>query len=115
MAAFFLKQGDTAPSIRYTIQDENDVAIDLTGATVAFYMQEVSSGVEKIDGAAATIVDAVNGIVEYQWAAGDSAEANLYLAEFVVTFPGGTQRTSPDPGYIHIVVNPSVRTDTPLP
>lgn len=115
MASFFLKQSDTAPAIRYTVLDENDIPIDLTGATIAFYMQEISNGVEKINGGAAVVIDGPNGVVEYQWVAGDTSEANMYLAEFVITFPGGLTRTSPDPGYIHIIVTPSVRTDTPLP
>ncbi len=108
MASFFLKVNDTAPVFQYTCLDENKVAIVLTGATVTFYMQD-QNGITIIDNAAVTITDAANGVVEYQFVAADSDVAGIFFAEFVITFSGGTIRTSPDPGSIQVVISGSIR------
>ena len=110
MASFFLKQDDTAPVLQYTVLDENSVAIDLTGVTVTFYMQD-KNGIEVISGAAVTITDGSNGVVEYSWVAADSDVAGIFSAEFVIVFSGGTIRTSPDPGSITIIISGSIRGD----
>ncbi len=110
MASFFLKQDDTAPVLQYTVLDEDKVAIDLTGSTVTFYMQD-ENGIEVISGAVVTITDASNGVVEYSWIAADSDVAGIFFAEFVIVFSGGTIRTSPDPGSLQIVISGSIRGD----
>ena len=110
MASFFLKQDDTAPVFQYTVLDEDSVAINLTGATVTFYMQD-ENGIEVITAGSVTITDATNGVVEYQWLAADSDVAGIFFAEFVITFSGGTIRTSPDPGSIQVVISGSIRGD----
>jgi len=110
LASFFLKQDDTAPVLQYTVLDENKVAIDLTGATVTFYMQDLN-GITIINAGSVTITDAANGVVEYQFLAADSDVSGHFHGEFVITFSGGTIRTSPDPGIITIVISPSIRGD----
>ena len=110
MASFFLKQLDTAPVFQYTVLDEDGVAIVLTGATVTFYMQD-ENGITIIDNAAVTITDATNGVVEYQWVTADSDVSGIFFAEYVITFGDGTIRTSPDPGWIIVVISPSIRGD----
>lgn len=92
----------------YVILDEDGVAINLTGSTVAFYMQDLS-GVVKINGSSVSLIDAPNGLVRYQWVTADTDISGFFIAEFVVTFGGGTKRTSPDPGYITVIISPSVR------
>ena len=67
------------------------------------------NGIDVITGAAVTITDATNGVVEYQWVAADSDVAGNFFAEFVITFGGGTIRTSPDPGSITILISGSIR------
>lgn len=110
MASFFLKQDDTAPVLAYTTLDENKAVIVLTGATVTFYMQD-ENGIAVITAAAVTIVDAANGKVEYSWVAADSDVSGIFSAEFVITFGDGTIRTSPDPGWITVVISGSIRGD----
>ncbi|MFQ5524258.1 MAG: BppU family phage baseplate upper protein [Acidimicrobiia bacterium] len=108
MATETLKQDDTSPALDYTILDDSNQVVDLTGATVVFYMQD-EDGVTVVNGASATITDAANGKVEYQWQAADTDTAGIFKGEFVVTFPDGTIRTFPDPGWIMIVISGSVR------
>lgn len=102
MASFHLKTGDTAPPIEATLEVDG-VAVDLTGASVRFHMQD-SSGDIKVD-AAATVVSAVDGTVKYVWAVADTDEAGRFLAEWEVTFSDGTIRTFPTPGYTTVVVH----------
>lgn len=92
----------------YVVLDEDGVPINLTGSTVTFYMQDLN-GNEKITAGSVSLIDAPNGLVRYQWLAADSDTSGFYIAEFVVTFGGGTKRTSPDPGYITVIISPSIR------
>jgi hypothetical protein len=110
LSSFFLKQGDTAPAIDYIVLDEDGVAINLTGSTVTFYMQDLS-GNEKITAGACSLIDAPNGLVRYQWQNADTTESGMFVAEFLVTFAGGTKRTTPDPGWLTIVISSSLRLD----
>ncbi|MFQ6673084.1 MAG: BppU family phage baseplate upper protein [Candidatus Tectimicrobiota bacterium] len=102
MADFWIKEGDTTPAIRRTLQDEDGNAINLTGgATVQFKMRSPGATTPKVD-AAATLVDAANGVVEYAWATGDTDTAGSYWAEFEVTFPSGKIETFPN--YKHLLI-----------
>lgn len=61
-----------------------NAAVDLTGATVTFYFREQGAIDAKVSAGAATLTDAVNGKVEYRWAAGDLDVPGIYDAEFRV-------------------------------
>ena len=81
MAAFYIKRGDTRPSLYATLTQEGSV-VDLTGATVRFHMGNV------VD-ASAEILEASAGTVRYNWVAADTLLEGSYRAEFEVTFPDG--------------------------
>lgn len=98
MATFNIKAGDTSPSILYTLSP----AVDITGATVVFSLRS-EAGVVILNKVAATIVDAENGIVRYDWAAGIAAPGD-YEAEFQVTYADASIETYPNDGYIAVVV-----------
>lgn len=102
MATFQIKRNDTAPPIQATLTADGS-AVDLTSATVDFHMMD-SSGAIKVD-AAATLVTAASGIVKYVWQTGDTDQAGRFRAEWEVTFPDGTIRTFPNPGYTNVLVN----------
>lgn len=91
-------QGDTAPDITATIHEEDDTAqvIDLSGATVKFQMRKGDDKRYKVN-SAATIDDAVNGVVSYSWGANDLAQHGTFIVQWEVTYPGGRiQTTSPE-------------------
>lgn len=101
--AFYIKQNDTAPSIRATLKDGNGNAIDLSNATVRFHMKDLA-GTIKVDAAANIIIPATNGVVQYAWQSGDTDTTGTYYAEFEVTYSDGTIESFPNDGNIGILI-----------
>jgi len=101
MADFTIKQNDNRPDLEVQLKSGGSV-IDLsTASSVTFHLDEIS--------AAATITDAVNGIVKYEWAAGDTdlpipfnVPAKTYLAEFEVEWNNGDIQTFPNSDHLEI-------------
>lgn len=69
--------------------------VDLTGATVTFYMRESSSAVLKVSGAAATVDNAATGSVHYSWAAADVDTSGYWIGWWRVT-SGGQYEDTPE-------------------
>lgn len=93
MADFTIKTFDRLPVIQATLN------ADLTTATgVDFIMRPISGGAPKVN-AAATIVDAAGGIVQYAWLSADTNTAGSYNAEWEVHWPGTKTQTFPTASY----------------
>lgn len=105
--AFFIKQNDTSPSLQATLKDGSGNAVDLTSATVRFHMRQIGSTTAKID-AAATISDADNGVVYYQWSASDTDTLGSFEAEFEVTFSGGEIESFPNNRFIQVEITDDI-------
>lgn len=84
--------GQRSPSLTDTITVD-DAAFNLTGSSVKLRMRLESSSTLKID-AAATIVNAATGQVQYDWAALDVDTQGDYAAWWHVTLPGGLTQDS---------------------
>ncbi len=104
--AFYLKQNDTAPSIRATLENGNGDPIDLINASVRFHMRALGSNT-KVD-AAATVISAALGIVQYNWIAADTNTVGTYTAEFEVTYPDATVETFPNNTYIRVEITDDI-------
>jgi len=92
--AFNIKQNDTSPSLQATLKDSSLNPINLTGATVQFHMKSID-GTLKID-ASMTVTDATNGVIQYDWQAGDTDTVGSFYAEFEVTYADDTVETFPN-------------------
>lgn len=100
---FFLKVGDTLPSIQATLQDANGDAVDITGSSVTFIMTNKSTGVTAVE-AVATIVTPGGGVVRYDWQDGDTDIAGPYKAEWEVEFAPNQVETFPNNAYLNIKI-----------
>lgn len=105
---FYVKQNDTAPSIRATLKDGDDDVIDLTGATVRFHMRTIGGTTAKVDSAVTVISPATSGIVQYDWVADDTDTIGTYQAEFEVTYSDSRIETFPNNGYITIEIKDDI-------
>lgn len=103
---FYIKQNDTSPAIRGTVKDGAGNAIDITGASVRFHMRD-ESGNTVVD-ASGTVVDGPNGVIQYSWAAADTATVGVFTAEFEVTYGDGSIGTFPNDGYINVIITDDI-------
>jgi hypothetical protein len=104
MAEVTIKEGDRLPKLaRQFLTD--DVATDLTGATVTFNMYNAATGAQVITNGSCTVVSAATGEVEYPWSATDATlAAGFYMASFTATFSGPRLLTAPNNGMISIQI-----------
>ena len=111
MSDFSIKQGDLRPALAAVLLLSDNSIVDLSGATVQFRMRlKGSTGAPKVD-AAAVIIDANAGLVEYRWAGSDTDTIGSFCGEFRATLPGGLPQTHPNDGFLLI----EVHADVPLP
>lgn len=92
-------QNDNRPPLQFTIT-QGGKAVDLTGATVKFYMKETTAGTVKINGVACALTVPAKGQCQYNWAAGDTDTVGTYAGEVEVTFPDSTIQT----GYKQVTI-----------
>ena len=98
---FNIKQNDTSPALRYTL----DPLVDLTGSTVVFNLRARATGVVKIARAVAAIIaPATDGVVQYDWAAGDTDTPGIFEGEFEITFTDSAIETYPNDGYLTVKI-----------
>lgn len=107
---FHLKTGDTLPAMVAYLKNANGSSADLTGATVQLIWQREAADWGPANTAVvytgnATVVDAANGIVRYDWQIGDTNAAGTYRFEWRATFLNGSQETFPNLGYNRIVID----------
>lgn len=101
--AFRIKTNDTGPVLSVTLTDANGNGIGLAGASARFHMKAFGATSLKID-APATITDDVNGVVQYNWAAGDTDTAGTYYGEIEILYGDATVETFPNNGYFTIII-----------
>ena len=102
MTASKIKQNDTAPSLSVTLAQDG-VVVDLTGATVLFYMKDEVNNVLLADGTA-VVTGATLGTVRYDWLASDTALAGCFPAEFEVTLSDGKVESFPNDNNLTIII-----------
>lgn len=102
MSDIVIKAGDTFPVLSVTIvNQDDDTPVDLTGATVVFRMAPDSGGAIVLS-ATASVRDGVNGVLEYNWAPGQTDTPGRYRGEFIITMPSGKVMTAPNTSYLDV-------------
>lgn len=100
--AFRIKQNDTSPSLEATLSDANLVPVNITSATVMLHMKALGGSVVLDE--QMTITDAVGGVVQYDWQAGDTSTVGTYYVEFEVTYSDASVETFPNTGSLPLVI-----------
>lgn len=103
---FVIKQNDTSPSLQTQLLDADDVPINLTDATVTFIMKDFNTGI--VLNTPMTVVTPANGVVQYDWQTGDTANTGTFYVEFKVEYANGAVETFPNFSNATIVVYPSL-------
>lgn len=110
--AFRIKQGNTRPSYIVALKDnvgeETEAALDLTTVDKVTFLMRASgeAGAAVVEGEAQVVGNPKDGVVGYEWKAGDlDVDAGKYDAEFLLEYEGGGLETVPNEGYFEIVVN----------
>lgn len=105
---FYIKQNDTAPAIRATLQDGDGNAVDLTDATVRFHMKAIDASTVKVDDIVSIVSPATSGVVQYNWIADDTDTVGSFHAEFEVTYSDTSIETFPNNGYIRVEITDDI-------
>lgn len=93
---FNIKRNDTLPAVSASLLDPDGNGVDLAGATVSFvYRLSTEARSTAVSGSAA-IVDSNNGVVRFDWTAGDTDVPGIYFAEFQIVFGSGDVLTVPN-------------------
>lgn len=100
-----LKRNDTLDIIDYTIRDEDNQPVNLSGSTVKFVMGKKN---KMIVNSPAIIDNAASGEVSYQLKPEDTLVSGNFQAEFEVTFSDGKVKTYPNNGYIIVTIQPNL-------
>lgn len=100
---FTIKENDTSPALRAILLDNEENPVNLSGASVDFHMTNYV-GNEVVVNSTATVEEPAEGIVRYEWGAGDTADSGRYKAEFEVEFLDGKVETFPNDDYITVIV-----------
>lgn len=78
--------GDRKRSFTITWTDDDDVAINLTGATITGEIKNMVTGVEAAITGTLTLVTAASGIFSWARSAADVATAGVYRVRFTATY-----------------------------
>lgn len=85
-----LVKNNRKPDLEFTLK-KRGVAVDLTGATVAFKLRKPSGAIVV---KAASVATPANGRIVIAWGAGDLDEQGECLGEVAITFAGGLVQNS---------------------
>lgn len=105
---FKMRQGDTEPSLGAIVKDSKGRPKGLTNVSdVRFHMMDADDGSIKIDGHA-TVVNASEGKIVYEWQDGDTDTPGHYDAEFEIIYDDGDTETFPNYRYIDVIITEEI-------
>jgi hypothetical protein len=105
---WFIKKGATDPPLYVQlVREDNNVPLNISGASVSFTMKRDGATNPVLDEVTATLTDAANGIIAYEWNSSPltgTEKAGKFKAEFTITLSNGKIIKQPQNGYIEIYV-----------
>jgi hypothetical protein len=94
--SIFTFVGDTSPAINFIISRKKLGAVDLTGTTVDFFIQNPQTGLRTNTGHTTCVITSASiGSCTYSWMDGDIPVEGIYDARLRVTYIGGKKETAP--------------------
>lgn len=103
-----IKAGDTYPPLVTTLE-ENGGPLDLTTATSITMRMASDSPPSAVDDLVCAVVgDPTQGVVEYEWQAGDTDVPGTYKVDFVIDFGTGQLQTVPNETEKEIVIRAAI-------
>ena len=90
-----LVAGDSNPILQFECKDFANAPVDLTGATVDCYLRRAGGDAQSNPSSACVVIDAGNGIAQYQIESGDISESGTYFCDISITKNGNVE-TSPE-------------------
>ena len=104
-----MRQSDTRPALVRSFAEDNGLAVNLTGFSAFVHIVSDDGGLPRAGAAVtmrtATVTNAAQGEVTYNWVAADTATVGDFLVEVEVRDAGMTvRRTYPRTGYIRMRV-----------
>lgn len=104
-ARFFLKRGDTLPTLVCKLRESPNVAMDLTGVTsVRLTIQEVDTAENVIADVNMTLDDAPDARYLFPWPVGGLPRSGQYQAVVRILWANNQRQTLPTNGYVTITV-----------
>jgi hypothetical protein len=96
-------QGARRPSQQITWIDNDNVALDLTGATIAARIKNLTTAATVESDGVFTVESAAAGVFRWDYSTADVSEAGIFEIQFIATFgqsptPAKTLKTS---WYVH--------------
>ncbi len=95
----YLRQGDNTP---IALQEEDIVEITI--------VHKKRPNETIIDHKSVTVLDGEQGLVRYNWDAGETAVSGDYLGEFLISIGGvsGISLRVPNEGYFNVIISPQL-------
>lgn len=108
-----IKRGDTWPPMVLRITEKKpdgdgrlvDEPVPLTAASEVRVIIKADGAIGGVVLGPATISDAENGEVTYEWQPGDTDTAGVYKAETEIVWQAGGVQTVPNAGYEEVRIN----------
>lgn len=107
-----ITKNDLQPYYYVQATDAAAVVINITGATIYCTMKQVDATTIKINRQTTgiNITDAVNGLFEYRWQAGDTDTVGEYYIEFEINPASGGKFTFGGVGVAKVIIKDSLDT-----
>lgn len=108
---FYIKRNDLQPIYKAQVLDsDGDPVSGLSGATIRVTLKNLATGTLKLNRVTtgASVSDATNAYIQYQWQSGDTDTSGKYYIEFEITPGSGgkfTVPTHPDEAAIVYIVD----------